>query len=153
MTKKSIFSLTVVLIIAYMSLYISWVNFPAPGVKVFDDQQPAPAAATIVPLSPPLILPFPQEIPPSAVLPEEPVVMVPPPMLIPEKKPKKIRRRADPLDAPYRDPKRLKQHDESETMHPSRSYCIRTGNPKTGNPMSRVCLERDEITKKVYRTS
>ena len=102
----------------------------------------------------PVVVTLPQ---PPLVIPPQEVVIVPPSETVGEgttHKPKKHHvKPKDPLDAPYHKPKAPTIHDESETMHPTRSYCTWLGNHKTGYPMTRACFERDEITKRVYRTS
>lgn len=145
------FLLALILINALTLTFVTWTMFPIPGMTVFE--QPS-VPVTVVPLvtqKEHVML-----IPPASVLPEEPVV-VSTPVITPAKPVivRKIRHKVDSLDAPYHKPKTgvTTIHDESETMHPTRSYCTWIGNHKTGYPLERACFERDMITNRVYRTS
>lgn len=107
------------------------------------------AVVALNPYAPPIVKSedrvLPDIIPPEALLPVEPVPVI--------KKVKRHRHSHRNHDAPMKivGVTHPVSHNEEETMHPTRAYCTRLGNPKSLAARPEVCFERDMITGKIYK--
>lgn len=120
-----------------------------------DNNQPQPESQTpavVVPIAP-VPTATPEVIPPEAVLPQETV-----PAVVPTPAPPRARHHHHKKARHDYRPQIIVgvtnpvSHNEEETMHPTRAYCTRLGNPKSlATDRPKVCFERDMITGKIYR--